>query len=78
MNTNEFYINFLVNKYNKTQLNRKEVASELGISLTTLENLINNNQLPIRHKRIGLSQKARYIFPIIEVANFLTFRNFVA
>ena len=42
--TLKFYINFLTNKYNKTQLNRKELCEELDISLSTLNNLINNNQ----------------------------------
>lgn len=75
METIKFYIKFLTDKYNKTQLNRKELAQELEISLRTLDNLISNNSLQIRHKRIGLSQKARYVFPVIEVANFLAFEN---
>ena len=73
--TLKFYINFLTNKYNKRQLNRKELCQELDISLSTLNNLINNDQLLIRYKRIGTSQKARFMFPIIEVANFLSFNN---
>ena len=32
--TLKFYINFLTNKYNKTQLNRKELCQELDISLS--------------------------------------------
>ena len=76
--TLKFYINFLTNKYNKTQLNRKVLCEELDISLSTLDNLINNKQLPIKYNRIGLSQKARYIFPVIEVANFLSFNNKIA
>lgn len=75
METIKFYIKFLTDKYNKTQLNRKELAQELEISLRTLDNLISTNTLQIRHKRIGLSQKARYVFPVIEVANFLAFEN---
>jgi len=67
------YVSMLFSKYNKTQLNRKETAEILGISLSSLETLINKDQLPIRYKRIGNTQKARYIFPILEIANFLAF-----
>ena len=71
----EIYINFLFKKYNKMQLTRKEVATELEISLTSLDTLIATNTLPVRYKRIGKSQKARYIFPIVDIANFLAFED---
>ena len=75
MTNTEVYMNLLFKKYNKTQLTRKEIAEVLEISLTSLDTLISNNTLPIRYKRIGNSQKARYIFPILEVANFLAFEE---
>lgn len=75
MTNAEIYVDFLFKKYNKTQLTRKEIAEVLEISLTSLDTLINNNTLPIRYRRIGNSQKARYIFPILEVANFLSFED---
>lgn len=75
MTTVDLYIDLLFKKYNKTQLSRKEMASVLEISLTTLDNLISKNDLPIRFKRIGNSQKARYVFPILEIANFLAFQE---
>ena len=75
MTSIEIYVDFLFKKYNKTQLTRKEIADVLEISLSSLDTLIANNTLPIRFKRIGNSQKARYIFPILEVANFLAFED---
>ena len=75
MTNTEVYIDLLYKKYDKTQLTRKEVASVLEISLPTLDTLISTNNLPIRYKRIGNSQKARYIFPIVEIANFLAFED---
>lgn len=75
MTATQYYINLLYKKYDKTQLTRKQLADVLEISLTSLENLMSKNQLPIRHKRIGNSQKARYIFPILEVANYLAFET---
>ena len=70
-----FYIEQLTKKYDKVQLTRKELSEVLGISLTSLETLINKDQLPIRYRRIGNSQKARYIFPLLEVANYLAFES---
>jgi hypothetical protein len=71
--TVQLYIDLLFRKYSKTQLTRQELADTLEISVSSLENLILKGGLPIRYKRIGISQKARYVFPIIEVANFLAF-----
>ena len=70
-----YYVKSLEQKYKKPQLSRKELVEVLDISLTSLDSLISKNQLPIRYKRIGKSQKARYIFPIIEVANYLAFES---
>jgi len=69
----DLYIDLLFKKYDKTQLSRKEMASVLEISVTSLDRLIVEDSLPIRYKRIGNSQKARYVFPILEIANFLAF-----
>jgi len=67
------YDEMLFNKYQKTTLTRKEVSQELSISLSTLERSINDGSLPIRFKRIGNSTKAKYIFPIKSVADYLDF-----
>lgn len=67
------YDEMLFKKYNKTTLNRKEVSEELSISLSTLENHINEGTLPIRFKRIGTGPKSRYVFPIKEISNYLEF-----
>ena len=67
------YDEMLFKKYNSTTLNKKQVANELGISISTLDRAINNDQLPIRNKRIGDSLKARYVFPLKEIAAYLDF-----
>ena len=67
------YDEMLFNKYQKTTLTRKEVSQELSISLSTLERSINDGSLPIRFKRIGNSTKAKYVFPIKSVADYLDF-----
>ncbi len=73
--TTQMYVDLLYRKYGKTQLTRIELAETLEISVSSLEGLILKGDLPIRYKRIGVSQKARYVFPIIEVANFLAFAD---
>lgn len=67
------YDEMLFNKYQKTTLTRKEVSIELSISLSTLERSLNDGTLPIRFKRIGNSQKSRYVFPIKSISDYLEF-----
>lgn len=69
------YITLLYTKYQKLNLNRKELAHELGISLSKLEKMLLEGEFPIRYKRVGKSQKAAYIFPISEVARYLSFED---
>lgn len=66
-------LDILIEKYNKVTLSRAEVARELSISKSHLSDLISENLLPIPHKRIGNSQKAKYIFKITDVANYLEY-----
>jgi hypothetical protein len=65
------YDEMLFNKYKKITLTKKEVASELNISVSTLDRCLDN--LPLRFKRIGDSQKAKYIFPLKAVADYLEY-----
>lgn len=68
-------LKLIFQKYNKSTLTRKELADELSISLSSLDQLLQNNQLPIRYLRLGESQKAKYAFPIQEVCNYLEFSS---
>ncbi len=67
------YDEMLFSKYNKTTLTKKEVANELNISISTLDRALKADELPIPFKRVGDSGKARYIFPIKSVADYLDF-----
>jgi predicted DNA-binding transcriptional regulator AlpA len=67
------YDEMLFSKYQKTTLNRKEVAAELSISLSTLERHLEDGTLPIRFKRIGKGPKSRYVFPIKALSDYLEF-----
>lgn len=78
MSIKNYYVELLVSKYKKTTLTRIELAKELNVSVSTLERLIEKDMLEIRYKRFGKSQKAKYLFPVVEVANYLSFQASVA
>lgn len=78
MSIKNYYVELLVSKYKKTTLTRVELAKELNVSVSTLERLIEKDMLEIRYKRFGNSQKAKYLFPVVEVANYLSFQASVA
>lgn len=60
-------------KYNKLTLTREEVSRELSISVSYLDKLVANDQLPIRYHRLGNSQRAKYAFSLKDVADYLNF-----
>lgn len=66
------YVDILYRKYNRLVISREELSEELYLSVSTIERLINQRNLPIGYKREGTGKKAKYIFPIQEVANYLT------
>lgn len=67
----KYYVDYLLNKYGKLGLTRQETANELGISLSFLDKLLREGTgLPI-YRKIGKSQKARIVFPVDAVANFM-------
>ena len=68
----KLYVDYLLKKYDKLGLNRKETAKEIGISLSQLDKLLRAGVGLPNYKRLGRSQKARIVFPINEIADFLT------
>jgi hypothetical protein len=69
----DFIFNALMTKYNKLTLTREEVSRELSISVSYLDKLVANDQLPIRYHRLGNSQRAKYAFSLKDVADYLSF-----
>jgi hypothetical protein len=59
-------------------LSRKEVAYELSMSPTGLDNLLRDKKLPIRHKRLGDSQKAKYMFSLADTAKYIDYMDSAA
>jgi len=68
----QVYIDYLLKKYDKLGLNRKETAKEIGISTSHLDKLLRAGVGLPNYRRLGSSQKSRIIFPINEIADFLT------
>lgn len=74
----DFIFNALMTKYNKLTLTREEVSRELSISVSYLDKLVANDQLPIRYHRLGNSQRAKYAFSLKDVADYLNFVQYQA
>ena len=62
----------LYEKYNKSVINKKEYAIENGISVSTVDNYIAKNEGVAKYIKLGSSKNAKIVFPIIEVAKFLS------
>ena len=63
----------LLEKYNKSRLDKIETAHEINMSVTTLNRCLDRNELSKipRFKRSGSGEKAKYLFSIAAVAKFL-------
>ena len=67
----KYYTDYLLDKYKKLGLTRKETATELGISLSFLDKLLREGTGLPTYRKIGNSQKPRIVFPIDSVATFM-------
>ena len=65
------YTDYLLDKYKKLGLTRKETATELGISLSFLDKLLREGTGLPTYRKIGNSQKPRIVFPIDSIANYM-------
>lgn len=62
----------LLRKYNKVALSKKEYADEIGVSVSTVDNYLKKNERVAKYVKLGTSKNAKIVFPIIEVAKFLS------
>jgi len=62
----------LLNRYNKIAISKKELAHELGVSVSTINNCICQGYGIPEYNKLGNASNARVIFPIIAVAKFLS------
>ena len=59
-------------EYRKGVLSKKETASEMGISISTLNNYMAKGCCFPAYKKIGDAKNAKVVFPILEIAKFLS------
>lgn len=62
----------LVAKYGKTTLSKRELCSEFGIGLSTLNQYMKDGiQIP-NYKKIGTASNGKVLFNVIDVAEYLS------
>ena len=62
----------LLDKYGKSLLTKQEYASELGISVSTVDNYIARGKGVARYIKLGDPKLGRVFFPLESVAEFLS------
>ncbi len=70
--TTERIQEYLLNKYDKSVISKKEYANEIGSSVSTVDNYIAKDEGVAKYIKLGSSKNAKIVFPIIEVAKFLS------
>ena len=67
----ELIYNDLKERYQKSTLSKKEMAHELGISYSTIDNYIAKGCGIPNYKKLGTAKNAKVIFSITDIAEFL-------
>ncbi len=62
---------YLLKKYNKPIITKKQYAEETHSSVSTVDNYIAKNDGVAKYVKLGSAKNARIVFPIVEVAKFL-------
>ena len=62
----------LQNRYQKAVLNKKELAYELGVSVSAINIYICQGVSIPEYRKIGDAKNARVVFPIINIASYLS------
>jgi len=68
----ELIYNDLKLRYKKSTLSKREMAHELGISYSTIDNYIAKGYGIPNYKKLGRAKNSKIIFNIIDVAEFLS------
>ncbi len=69
---NEAIYQDLLTRYKKVVLNKEELAHELGVSVSAINNCIVKGYGIPEYTKLGHQLNARVVFPIICVAKFLS------
>ena len=63
---------YLKLKYKRITIGKKELANELGISLSTLDLYMAKKSGIPRYQKLGNQSNSRVVFNIVDVAEFLS------
>ena len=64
--------NDLKERYGKATISKGEMASELGISYSTIDGYISKGYGIPNYKKLGTAKNAKVVFNIIDVSEFLS------
>lgn len=70
-NTQEIY-NYLKQKYKRATVNKREIAHELGVSISTIDLYISRGVGVCRYRKLGNKKNSRVVFNIVDLAEFLS------
>ena len=68
----ELIYNDLKTRYDKSTLSKREMATELGISYSTIDGYIAKGYGIPNYKKLGTAKNAKVVFNIIDVSEFLS------
>ena len=69
---NEIILQDLANRYGKSTLTKEELAKELSMSLSAINNCIVKGYGIPEYTKLGHQRNARVVFPVACVAQFLS------
>ncbi len=70
--TNQMIYNSLYEKYKKLALSKSELAQELGMGLSTVSKIMAEGMGLPNYKKVGIAKNSRVLFPLADVAEFLS------
>ena len=68
----ELILKDLQTRYKKATISKREMANELGISYSTIDNYIAKGYGIPNYKKIGISKNGKILFNLIDVSEFLS------
>lgn len=70
--TTEHIYEYLQLKYKRATIGKKEIAIELGISLSTVDLYISKGMGIPPYRKLGTAKNAKVVFNIVDLAEYLT------
>lgn len=72
INIEETIYKELMNRYKKSSLTKVELANELSVSVSSINHYISRGVTIPEYKKIGSAKNARVVFPVINIASYLS------